>query len=70
MAERVRAFRKRQRPSASIAGVVVIGLAVALTFNVTDVLQRAIPDYTAALNHSLENAGRAARRARRRHGRR
>jgi hypothetical protein len=31
----------------------VIGLAVALTFNVTDALQRDIPDYTNALNTAL-----------------
>lgn len=54
VAERVRAFRTRQRAIRVGAGVVVIGLAVALTFNVTDAIQRAIPDYTASLNHSLE----------------
>jgi thiol-disulfide isomerase/thioredoxin len=56
-AERVRAFRDRQRKVRAVAGVMVIGLAVALTFNVTDALQRAIPDYTGALNSKLDNAG-------------
>ncbi len=50
---RVRAFRRRQRTVRTVAGVVVIGLAVALTFNVTDALQRAVPDYTTSLNNAL-----------------
>jgi cytochrome c biogenesis protein CcdA/thiol-disulfide isomerase/thioredoxin len=53
VAERVRAFRTHQRAIRITAGVVVIGLAVALTFNVTDALQRAVPDYTAAANKAL-----------------
>ncbi len=56
VAERVRAFRTRQRAVRVGAGVVLIGLAVALTFNVTDALQRAIPDYTASLNQALNKA--------------
>ncbi|RKR74355.1 cytochrome c biogenesis protein DipZ [Frondihabitans australicus] len=57
VAERVRAFRTKQRGIRVVAGVVVLGLAVALAFNATDAIQRAIPDYTAALNHDLESAG-------------
>jgi cytochrome c biogenesis protein CcdA/thiol-disulfide isomerase/thioredoxin len=57
IAERVRAFRGRQRKVRAVAGVAVIGLAVALTFNVTDALQRAIPDYTNTLNTALDKAG-------------
>jgi cytochrome c biogenesis protein CcdA/thiol-disulfide isomerase/thioredoxin len=57
VAERVRAFRDRQRGFRIAAGLVVIGLAVALTFNVTDALQRTIPDYTAGLNTALNKAG-------------
>jgi cytochrome c biogenesis protein CcdA/thiol-disulfide isomerase/thioredoxin len=56
VAERVKAFRTRQRAIRVGAGVVVIGLAVALTFNATDAIQRAIPDYTSALNSQLEGA--------------
>ena len=55
VAERVRAFRARQRGFRIVAGIVVIGLAVALTFNVTDALQRTVPDYTAGLNNSLNS---------------
>lgn len=56
VAERVRAFRERQRGFRIVAGLVVIGLAIALTFNVTDALQRTVPDYTAGLNKSLNNS--------------
>jgi cytochrome c biogenesis protein CcdA/thiol-disulfide isomerase/thioredoxin len=54
VAERVRAFRDRQRGVRVVAGLVVIALAVALTFNVTDALQRTVPDYTASLNKALD----------------
>nr|WP_202451700.1 cytochrome c biogenesis protein CcdA [Streptomyces sp. SID4948] len=57
VAERVRAFRERQRSVRFVAGLVVIGLAVALTFNVTDAIQRAVPDYTAKINQALDNSG-------------
>ncbi|HEV2635004.1 MAG TPA: cytochrome c biogenesis protein CcdA [Actinocrinis sp.] len=59
VAERVRAFRDRQHGVRVAAGVVVIGLAVALTFNVTDALQRTIPDYTSGLNSALSGSGAA-----------
>jgi cytochrome c biogenesis protein CcdA/thiol-disulfide isomerase/thioredoxin len=57
VSERVRAFRVRQRRVRAVAGIVIIGLAVALTFNVTDALQRDIPDYTNTLNTALDKAG-------------
>ncbi len=60
VAERVKAFRNHQRGVRVAAGVVTIALALALTFNVTDVLQRAIPDYTSGLDTALSNADAAA----------
>jgi cytochrome c biogenesis protein CcdA/thiol-disulfide isomerase/thioredoxin len=57
VAERVKAFRTRQRAVRIGAGVVLIALAVALTFNLPDVLQRAVPDYTAGLNTKLVATG-------------
>jgi cytochrome c biogenesis protein CcdA/thiol-disulfide isomerase/thioredoxin len=57
VAERVRAFRTRQRGVRFAAGAVLVALAVALTFNVTDALQRAIPDYTSSLNNDLNKTG-------------
>jgi len=59
--DRIRAFRTRQRGIRIAAGVVVIALAVALTFNVTDAVQRAIPDYTSALSDRVNEAGAVAK---------
>jgi cytochrome c biogenesis protein CcdA/thiol-disulfide isomerase/thioredoxin len=49
MAQRISAFRRRQRPIRMAAGAVTILLAVALVFDVPARLQRAIPDYTNTL---------------------
>jgi cytochrome c biogenesis protein CcdA/thiol-disulfide isomerase/thioredoxin len=61
VAERVRAFQTRQRGVRIVGGAVLVGLAVALTFNVTDALQRAIPDYTSSLNNDLNKTGHASK---------
>ncbi|SOJ54406.1 Thiol-disulfide oxidoreductase YkuV [Mycobacterium simulans] len=53
VAARVSAFRRRQREIRIAAGVVTILLAVALVFNVPALLQRAIPDYTSALQRKV-----------------
>src|ERR1700761_6881693 len=53
VAERVTAFRRRQRGIRVTAGVVTILLAVALVFNLPAVLQRAVPDYTSSLQDRL-----------------
>lgn len=53
VAERINAFRRRQRAIRVAAGIVTILLAVALVFNLPAVLQRAIPDYTNALQDKL-----------------
>ncbi|HEY0227304.1 MAG TPA: cytochrome c biogenesis protein DipZ [Mycobacterium sp.] len=53
VAERVKAFRRRQREIRIVAGLVTILLAVALVFNLPAVLQRAIPDYTAGLQRKV-----------------
>ncbi len=47
--ERVAAFRRRQRAIQIAGGVAMILLAVALVFNLPAVLQRAVPDYTSAM---------------------
>jgi cytochrome c biogenesis protein CcdA/thiol-disulfide isomerase/thioredoxin len=59
--ERVRAFRRRQRETRIVAGVVTIFLAVALVFNLPAALQRAIPDYTSSLQQEV-GGGREVRR--------
>jgi len=61
ISDRIRAFRARQRGIRRASGVVVIGLAVALTFNVTDAVQRAIPDYTNALSDKVHEASAVAK---------
>ena len=53
VAERVAAFRRRQREIRIVGGIVTILLAVALVFNLPAVLQRAIPDYTGALQEQV-----------------
>lgn len=53
VAERVAAFRRRQRQIRVAGGVVTILLAVALVFNLPATLQRAIPDYTGALQEQV-----------------
>ena len=52
VAERVRAFRVHQRAIRIVAGSVMIALAVALSFNLPEVLQRLIPDYTSTLQQA------------------
>ena len=47
--ERIRAFRTRQRAIRVTAGVVMLGLSVALVLDAPAALQRRLPDYTASL---------------------
>ncbi|MGO2111896.1 MAG: redoxin domain-containing protein [Pseudoclavibacter sp.] len=51
--ERVRAFRTRQRGIRITAGVVMLALALGLVFNLPQVLQRLVPDYTAGLQQQF-----------------
>jgi thiol-disulfide isomerase/thioredoxin len=53
VAERVSAFRRRQRVIQIAGGITMIVLAVALVFNLPAVLQRAVPDYTIAMQKGL-----------------
>jgi cytochrome c biogenesis protein CcdA/thiol-disulfide isomerase/thioredoxin len=56
VAQRVSAFRKRQRGIRITAGVVMLVLAVGLVFNLPQLLQRAIPDYTGGLQDKVNNS--------------
>ena len=58
IAERVSAFRRRQRAIRIAAGVVTMLLAVALVFNLPAAVQRAIPDYTHGLQDKVAPPGR------------
>jgi cytochrome c biogenesis protein CcdA/thiol-disulfide isomerase/thioredoxin len=51
---RVKAFRQRQRQIRIASGVVVVALALGLTFDVVGAVQRAVPDYTTALSHEFQ----------------
>jgi cytochrome c biogenesis protein CcdA/thiol-disulfide isomerase/thioredoxin len=53
VAERVQTFRRRQRLIQIAGGVTMIVLAVALVFNLPAMLQRAVPDYTTAMQNRL-----------------
>src|SRR5262249_36261568 len=53
VAERISAFRRRQRTIQVAGGITMIVLAVALVFNLPAILQRAVPDYTAAMQKGI-----------------
>lgn len=53
VAQRVAAFRRRQRAIQVAGGIAMIVLAVALVFNLPAMLQRAVPDYTTAMQNRL-----------------
>ncbi len=53
VAERVAAFRRRARAIRIAGGVAMIVLAVALVFNLPAMLQRAVPDYTVAMQKRI-----------------
>ena len=60
MTQRLGAFRRHQGAFRAVSGVVMIVLAVALTFNLSDIIQRDIPNYTQAVGNSLEKGAAAA----------
>ncbi|WP_421735461.1 cytochrome c biogenesis protein DipZ [Cellulomonas sp.] len=49
VAERIAAFRTHQRGIRAAGGVLMVALALALAFNLTDAIQRALPGYTEQL---------------------
>jgi cytochrome c biogenesis protein CcdA/thiol-disulfide isomerase/thioredoxin len=53
VAERVAAFRRRQRAVQIAGGIAMIVLAVALVFNLPAMLQRGVPDYATAMQNKL-----------------
>ena len=59
MTVRIAALRKRMPLIRKVTGVVLITTAVAISFNVTDVLQRAVPGYVSALQNKLEGSAAA-----------
>jgi cytochrome c biogenesis protein CcdA/thiol-disulfide isomerase/thioredoxin len=59
VAHRIGVFRRRQRLVRVVGGVVMIVFAVALVFDLPAGIQRAIPDYTAALQGKVVDGGQA-----------
>jgi cytochrome c biogenesis protein CcdA/thiol-disulfide isomerase/thioredoxin len=59
LTRRLGAFRRRQGAFRAVSGAVMIILAVALTFNLSDIIQRDIPNYTQAVGNSLEKGAAA-----------
>jgi cytochrome c biogenesis protein CcdA/thiol-disulfide isomerase/thioredoxin len=56
VSQRVQSFRKRQRGIRITAGVVMLALAAGLVFNLPQLLQRAVPDYTAGLQEQINDS--------------
>ncbi|WP_246843541.1 cytochrome c biogenesis protein DipZ [Allokutzneria sp. NRRL B-24872] len=54
--ERVQAFRKRQRGVRITAGVLMLALSLGLVFNLPQLLQRLVPDYTGGLQAQVDNS--------------
>jgi cytochrome c biogenesis protein CcdA/thiol-disulfide isomerase/thioredoxin len=54
ISQRLGAFRRHQGAYRVVSGAAMIVLAVALTFNLSDIIQRDIPNYTQAVGNSLE----------------
>lgn len=57
VAERVKTFRKHQKGIRMTGGIVMIALAIGLVFNVPQLLQRVIPDYTSVLQNAVGGNG-------------
>ena len=60
LTQRLKAFRRHQGAFRAVSGAVMIGLAVLLTFNISDIIQRDLPNYTQAVGNSLEKGAAAA----------
>jgi cytochrome c biogenesis protein CcdA/thiol-disulfide isomerase/thioredoxin len=60
LTQRLGAFRRHQGAFRTVSGVVIIVLAVALTFNLSDIVQRDIPNYTQAVGNSVEKGASKA----------
>ena len=59
LSQRISSYRGRRRGFRIAGGTVMVLLAVALTFNLTDGLQRTVPNYTQALQDTFENSNTA-----------
>jgi len=53
ISQRVKAYRNHQKGFRIGGGIVMIVLAIALAFNITDVIQRSLPSYTSGLEKKV-----------------
>jgi len=60
VAERVKTFRKNQNKIRITGGILMIALAIGLVFNLPQLLQRLVPDYTSALQDQFSNSEQIA----------
>ncbi|MDM7855081.1 cytochrome c biogenesis protein CcdA [Cellulomonas alba] len=60
-AERIAVFRTHERTVRVVAGALMLALAAALAFNVTDAVQRALPGYTDTLQSKVAANGTVRR---------
>ncbi len=58
---RIGIFRRRMREVRLGGGVLMIAVALAIAFNLTDGLQRLVPGYTSTLQNTIENNASAAK---------
>ena len=58
--QRIGAFRRHQGAFRAVSGAVMVVLAVALAFNLSDVVQRDIPNYAQGVGNSLEKGASPA----------
>ncbi len=61
VAERVKTFRKHQQAIRMTGGILMIALALGLVFNLPQLVQRLIPDYTSALQDQFSNSEQVAK---------
>lgn len=61
VAERVKTFRTHQRAIRVTGGVVMIALAAGLVFNLPQLLQRLVPDYTSGFQQELADSEEVTR---------
>ncbi len=59
--ERVKTFRKHQSAIRLTGGIVMIALAIGLVFNVPQLLQRLVPDYTSAIQDQITESDEVQR---------
>ncbi|KQV07584.1 cytochrome c biogenesis protein DipZ [Leifsonia sp. Root112D2] len=61
VAERVKSFRKHQRGIRMTGGILMMALAVGLAFNLPQLLQRLVPDYTSALQDQFSSSDQVSK---------